>query len=153
MSPHAPAPARLPDLVPANSSPVLTERWRACWEGIEPAESLDTTERELLVAFLVEARLTDRVIAAHTRMTLYTTARIRQRLELDPVPESVGHGAALLTAHELVAMRERYRRGEPVHHLAQRYGLEVREVRSLVGNMLSPGDFEGGRIPSSRGAA
>jgi hypothetical protein len=54
--------------------------WRACLEGREPAESLHWRDREDLVAGLVGNGWTDREIAALTRMSLYTTARIRHRL-------------------------------------------------------------------------
>lgn len=55
-----------------------------CLAGREPAESLPTKERELLVAELCTAGWTDQQIADHTHMTLYTAARIRARLELSP---------------------------------------------------------------------
>lgn len=54
----------------------------ACWAGQEPAELLDPRERELLLFELWQARWTDEEIAQHTRMTLYTTCRIRERLGL-----------------------------------------------------------------------
>lgn len=57
---------------------------RGCWEGRLPAEVLTTADRERLVADLWELGWTDAEIAAHTLMTTYTTARIRQRLELPP---------------------------------------------------------------------
>lgn len=55
-----------------------------CLAGHEPAEVLSMGERELLVAELVTAGWTDQQVSDHTRMTLYTTARIRARLELSP---------------------------------------------------------------------
>lgn len=58
--------------------------WRACFEGREPAEALHWRDREDLVAGLVQAGWTDLEIAALTRMSLYTTARIRRRLVLSP---------------------------------------------------------------------
>lgn len=58
--------------------------WRVCLEGREPAESLHWRDREDLVAGLVEHGWTDLEIAALTRMSLYTTARIRRRLVLSP---------------------------------------------------------------------
>lgn len=57
--------------------------WQDCCAGKEPAEALDPRDREDLVAGLVERGWTDLEIAAHTRMTLYTTARIRQRIGMD----------------------------------------------------------------------
>jgi hypothetical protein len=58
--------------------------WRACLEGREPAESLDPRDREDLVVGLVGLGWTDLEIATLTRMSLYTTARIRHRLVLAP---------------------------------------------------------------------
>lgn len=58
--------------------------WRDCCAGVEPAEALHTRDREDLVAGLVERGWTDQQIATHTRMTTYTTARIRERLGLAP---------------------------------------------------------------------
>lgn len=56
--------------------------WQACCTGREPAESLDPRDREDLVAALVQRGWTDVQIAVLTRMTTYTTARIRERLGL-----------------------------------------------------------------------
>lgn len=70
--PNRPDMARL-------SRDALYER---CWAGELPAEVLDPKDRERLVADLWEFGWTDREIAAHTRMTTYTTARIRERQEL-----------------------------------------------------------------------
>ena len=67
--------------------------WGACCAGREPAEALDPRDREDLVAGLVGLGWTDREIAALTRMTTYTTARIRQRLELPPNEERTGAAA------------------------------------------------------------
>lgn len=64
------------------------ELYERCLAGREPAEALPTKERELLVAELVTAGWTVQQIAAHTRMTLYTTDRIRARLELSPSGEA-----------------------------------------------------------------
>lgn len=59
--------------------------WRQCVAGNEPAEALPTRDREDLVWHLVhDLGWTDDEIAQHTRMTSYTTARIRRRLGLDP---------------------------------------------------------------------
>jgi hypothetical protein len=63
---------------PSASTVVLADAFR----GHEPAEALSTHDREHLVAEFVEAGWTDLQIACHTRMTTYTTARIRQRLGL-----------------------------------------------------------------------
>lgn len=56
--------------------------WRACCAGQEPAESLDVRDREDLVAGLVERGWSDVDIAVLTRMSTYTTARIRHRIGL-----------------------------------------------------------------------
>lgn len=58
--------------------------WAACCAGREPAESLDPRDREDLVAGLVERGWTDLEVATLTRMSLYTTARIRHRLVMSP---------------------------------------------------------------------
>lgn len=65
--------------LPLRTHRVLYER---CLAGREPAESLPPAERERLVTELHSAGWPDQAIADHTRMTLYTTARIRARLEL-----------------------------------------------------------------------
>lgn len=57
---------------------VLTE----CYAGRCPAEALDPAWREELVTTLWLRGWTDREIAAHTYMTLYTTVRIRERCGL-----------------------------------------------------------------------
>lgn len=54
--------------------------WQLCCAGREPAESLDTRDREDLVAALVERGWSDVQIAVLTRMSTYTTARIRERV-------------------------------------------------------------------------
>lgn len=59
-----------------------SRQYRACLEGDAPAEVLPTQVRELLVMVLHGRGWTDREIACHTRMTLYTTARIRSRIGL-----------------------------------------------------------------------
>jgi DNA-binding NarL/FixJ family response regulator len=56
----------------------------ACRTGHEPAEALPTYAREWLVHELVREGWTDVQIADWTRMTTYTTARIRARLDLTP---------------------------------------------------------------------
>lgn len=139
---RAPAPA-LSRFTPAHTSPIVTETWQACWEGREPAETLDAAERELLVAFLVDAGLTDREIAAHTRMTLYTTARIRDRLDLPPNAATVAVGSGRLDVAEMRLLRERYRSGEPVVALAEAYAMEVRHVRHICRDLLTVLDYAG----------
>lgn len=62
------------------------ELWRACCHGREPAEALDPRDREDLIAGLHGRGWTDQEIAAHTRLTCYTVARIRQRIGLLPNP-------------------------------------------------------------------
>jgi hypothetical protein len=66
--------------IPGARSGVLL--WKACCAGREPAEALDTRDREDLVAALVFRGWTDVEIAVLTRMSTYTTARIRSRLGL-----------------------------------------------------------------------
>lgn len=56
----------------------------AAREGLEPAEALSTGERRRLVTEFVVLGMTDLEIAELTRMTLYTTARIRRELGLEP---------------------------------------------------------------------
>lgn len=59
--------------------------WMACVEGIEPAESLPTKDREDLVHHLVsDLGWTDLQVAEHTRMSTATTVRIRERIGLPP---------------------------------------------------------------------
>lgn len=58
--------------------------WQACCAGLEPAERLHTKDREDLVAALHSRGWTDLEIATYTRMTDYTAARIRARLQLRP---------------------------------------------------------------------
>ncbi|MFI0469271.1 hypothetical protein ACH347_34795 [Saccharopolyspora sp. 5N102] len=52
--------------------------------GEQPAEALSADARERLVYALHQQGWTDAEIAAHTRMTTYTTARIRDRLRIAP---------------------------------------------------------------------
>lgn len=58
--------------------------FEACLAGREPAESLPTELRTRLVGQLVAQGWTDAEIAALTRMSTYTTARIRSRDGLTP---------------------------------------------------------------------
>lgn len=71
-----------------HTSPIVVEQLRAaCWRGDEPAEALapvDPGAVEHLVYDLWVQGWTDVEIATHTRMTSYTTARIRARLGLAP---------------------------------------------------------------------
>lgn len=76
-----------PPAPPQRLHPAL---YRLCLAGREPAEVLPAEEREQLVRELHGLRWTDQQIADHTRMTLYTTARIRARLELSPSGEVIG---------------------------------------------------------------
>ncbi len=66
---------------PAPDDPLL---YAAGLAGHEPAEALTTLDRRRLVAVLHAAGWTDGEIAEHTRMTTYTTARIRGDLGLTP---------------------------------------------------------------------
>jgi hypothetical protein len=54
----------------------------ACRAGLEPAEALPSYARDWLVTDLVCEGWTDVEIATWTRMTTYTTTRIRERLRL-----------------------------------------------------------------------
>jgi len=54
--------------------------WDAVCRGVEPAESLDSRAREDLVLALVDAGWSDLEIAVLTRMSTYTTVRIRERV-------------------------------------------------------------------------
>lgn len=56
--------------------------YNACLDGHEPAEVLPTAQRDLLVMELHSRGWTDVEVAAHTRMTTYTAARIRRRIGL-----------------------------------------------------------------------
>jgi hypothetical protein len=58
--------------------------WQLCLNGREPAESLPTNARERLVRLLHARGWSDVQIADWTRMSTYTTGRIRTRLELAP---------------------------------------------------------------------
>lgn len=58
--------------------------YRKALHGLEPAEALPTAYRHRLVAELHRRGWTDTEIAAHTRMTTYTTTRIRAQLGLHP---------------------------------------------------------------------
>ncbi len=62
-------------------------QWAHAWRGDLPAEALSTRGREELVYELHARAWTDSEIAAHTRMSTYTTARIRDRLGLTPNEE------------------------------------------------------------------
>lgn len=56
--------------------------WRACLDGREPAESLSTEQRERLVVLLLARGWSVALIAEHTQMSTYTTARICERIQL-----------------------------------------------------------------------
>lgn len=67
----------------------IPERASACRvvsvrDGRVPAEALTPGDRERLVREFHTAGWTDIEIATQTRMTTYTTGRIRERLELQP---------------------------------------------------------------------
>ncbi|WP_027947189.1 hypothetical protein [Amycolatopsis taiwanensis] len=70
---------------PPGGRPITAqELYNACWRGELPAEVLRAADRERLVEDLWDQGWTDVEIATHTRMTTYTTARIRTRLRLAP---------------------------------------------------------------------
>lgn len=58
--------------------------YRKCLDGHEPAEALPTYDRHRLVLTLYNRGWTDVQIAVHTRMTTYTTARIRGLIGVKP---------------------------------------------------------------------
>jgi len=64
----------------ARLAPEHPLQYRAALDGREPAEALTTADRARLVAELVARGWDVQRIAAHTRQTTYTTARIRDRL-------------------------------------------------------------------------
>jgi hypothetical protein len=68
------------------SAPPLTDErlYQACLDGREPADILRSSWRDELVHKLHRRGWTDVEIATHTRMTTYTTARIRSRMKLQP---------------------------------------------------------------------
>lgn len=67
-----------------SSRPVNPLQYRQALTGSEPAEALAQADRHRLVAHLHGWGWTDARIAEHTRMTAYTTARIRDHLALPP---------------------------------------------------------------------
>ncbi|PXY27414.1 hypothetical protein [Prauserella muralis] len=67
---------------PDTTTPSYRRVCDLCWAGQLPAELLLTKDRERLVTDLWAAGWTDLEIAVHTRMTTYTTGRIRDRLGL-----------------------------------------------------------------------
>lgn len=74
-------------------------RYWAALGGDEPAEALTTADRARLVGLLHAWGWTDVQVAAHTRMTTFTSAEIRTRLGLPPnpgnsVPVPAARGAA-----------------------------------------------------------
>lgn len=58
--------------------------YRACLAGERPAEALEPSMRERLVAELHHRGWSDSEIAAHTRLQTYTVGRICDRLQLKP---------------------------------------------------------------------
>lgn len=76
------------------SSAINPLQYLAARVGREPAEALVPGDRARLVAELHDRGWDDTAIASHTRMTTYTTARIRGALGLLPNRPSVMEGAA-----------------------------------------------------------
>jgi WhiB family redox-sensing transcriptional regulator len=74
----------------ADKPGAMSRLYRSCLEGVLPAEELPTHLRERLLTRLHAQNWTDLDIAVHTRMTLYTTVRIRERLGLSPNHEKRG---------------------------------------------------------------
>lgn len=81
-------------LIRAIPGPEQPTRYRAALEGSTPAEVLTTEDRGRLVGELYAHGWSDVQIAAHTRMTTYTTTRIRGALGLAPIITSAREGAA-----------------------------------------------------------
>lgn len=79
------------DATPMPTRKSLTRRLAEL--GEIPAEALSTREREALVRKLHGLGWTDVEIATHTRMTTYTTGRIRSRLGLAAHPTKRGAAA------------------------------------------------------------
>lgn len=57
-------------------------QYRAALQGLEPADALTTRDRHRLVALFIDSGLSDVEIADRTRMTTYTTNRIRREIFL-----------------------------------------------------------------------
>lgn len=74
----------------SRSGPLL---WRLCLLGREPAESLHWRDREDLVVGLAGRGWSDVEIAVLTRMSTYTTARIRERALVRDALERSGRAA------------------------------------------------------------
>lgn len=70
--------------LPLDEPNPMRDLYTLCLAGTTPAEALPQGPRGLLIAELCIDGWTDQQIARHTRMTEYTTARIRARLELSP---------------------------------------------------------------------
>lgn len=68
--------------------------WLRCCAGLEPAEALHARDREDLVAELVRRGWSDLQIAEHTRMTCYTTARIRRAVGMPANRDELAAAAA-----------------------------------------------------------
>lgn len=75
---------RMPALPKVPGRRANKARWTAACNGTLPAEALPTRDREDLVYDLHQLGWSDVEIAEYTRMTTYTTARIRSRLGLEP---------------------------------------------------------------------
>jgi hypothetical protein len=69
-----------------DTSHLITDEvaWWMAMDGDLPAEALRPLDRQALVLILHQRGCTDVEIACHTRMTTYTTGRIRARLGLAP---------------------------------------------------------------------
>jgi hypothetical protein len=80
---------------PPRTAPITRARlYRACLAGDLPAEILDDPrDRERLLRELWSCGWTDAEIATHTRMTTYTTGRIRARIGLAARPSKRGAAA------------------------------------------------------------
>lgn len=71
-------------MTPRPARPVRGHQLAEALAGREPAEALPPRERRQLVAQLVAAGWTDADMAAHTRWSTYTVARVRGGLGLAP---------------------------------------------------------------------
>lgn len=85
-SPPTPQP---PQTAPITRALIQIECWRGNW----PAELLTVAEREHLIFELWSYGWTDVQIASHTKLSTYTTGRIRGRLGLAAHPVMEGRVA------------------------------------------------------------
>lgn len=76
----------------AHRQPAWPRTFAAVMAGEEPADALTSGDRRLLVARLWEQGMTDVEVAEVTRMTMFSSARIRTELDLPANVVGVGVG-------------------------------------------------------------